>query len=372
MAPSSPLEMRAQTVVVGAGVVGLAIARSLARRGHDVVVLEAEDAYGLHASSRNSEVIHAGLYDPPSSLKARLCNAGRPQLVALCRDHGVEHRLLGKLIVATEPAEVAVLERIAANARACDSGRLQRLDAAEVQHREPALRTCGALWSPETGIVDSHGLMRTLLHDAQAHGAMLALKTPATSLRRHAHGFVLHTPQGALTAEHVIVSAGAGAHALAKTLEDLDPQSIPARYLAKGTYAKLRGPSPCKTLVYPVPDSASLGVHLTLDLSGAARFGPDQEWVEHADVTVDPSRLGAFTPAIRRYWPELPDDALSPDYAGIRVKIQAPGAPMADFAVLGPATHGLRGLVLLFGIESPGLTSALALADEVALHLETP
>ena len=372
MAPSDPVEMRAQTVVVGAGVVGLAIARSLARRGHDVVILEAEHAYGQHASSRNSEVIHAGLYYPPGSLKARLCNAGRLQLIALCRDHGIEHRLLGKLIVATEPAELAILERIAANARTCGGGALHWLDAAEVHRREPALRTCGALWSPGTGIVDSHGLMRTLLRDAEAHGAMLALKTPATSLRRHAAGFVLQTPQGPLLAEHVIVSAGAGAHALATTLEDLEPGSIPERYLAKGTYAKLRGPSPCQTLVYPVPDSASLGVHLTLDLSGAARFGPDQEWVEHADLALDPSRIGAFGPAVRRYWPGLPQDALTPDYAGIRVKIQAPGTPMADFAVQGPTAHGVSGLVLLLGIESPGLTSALALADEVALHLETP
>jgi len=364
--------MRAQTVVVGAGVVGLAIARALARRGDDVVVLEAEDAYGQHASSRNSEVIHAGLHYPAGSLKARLCNAGRPQLIAFCRDHGIEHRLLGKLIVATEPAEVAALERIAANARECDGGPLHWLDAAAVQRREPALRTCGALWSPATGVLDSHGLMRTLLRDAQAHGAMLALKTPALSLRRLQDGFVLQTPQGPLAAEQVIVSAGAGAQALATTLEDLAPEFIPARYLAKGTYAKLCGPSPCNTLVYPVPDSASLGVHLTLDLGGAARFGPDQEWVEHADVAVDPSRLRAFVPAIRHYWPGLPDNALQPDYAGIRVKTQAPGTPMADFTILGPAAHGLRGLVLLYGIESPGLTSGLALADEVALHLETP
>ena len=346
--------MRAQTVVVGAGVVGLAIARTLARRGHDVVVLEAEDRYGLHASSRNSEVVHAGLYYPPGSLKARLCNTGRTQLLALCEEHGVEHRRLGKLIVATEVGELEMLEHIAANARSCAGGRLQWLDAPEVRRREPALRTCGALWSPDTGIVDSHGLMRTLLRDAEAHGAMLALRTPAHSLRRTAGGFILNTPQGSLLAERVIVSAGAGAQALAATLEDLDPSFVPVRYLAKGTYAKLRGPSPCKTLVYPVPDSASLGVHLTLDLA------------------LDPARLDAFVPAIRRYWPGLPDDALEPDYAGIRVKTQAPGTPMADFALLGPSAHGLAGLVLLFGIESPGLTSALALADEVALQLETP
>lgn len=364
--------MRAQTVVVGAGVVGLAVARRLARQGHDVVVLEAEGAYGLHASSRNSEVIHAGLYYPPGSLKARLCNAGRTQLVALCRDHNIEHRILGKLIVATEPGETAVLERIAANALRCEGGPLQWLEPAEVQRREPALRTCGALWSPQTGIIDSHGLMRTLLRDAEAHGAMLALKTPAQALRRATNGFIVTTPQGSVLADHVIVSAGAGVHRLAATLEDLDAAFVPRRYLAKGTYAKLRGPSPAQTLVYPVPDSASLGVHLTLDLGGAARFGPDQQWVEHPDVVVDPTRLRAFIPAIRRYWPGLPGDALLPDYAGIRVKTQAPGAPMADFSILGPATHGLAGLVLMLGIESPGLTSALALADEVASHLETP
>lgn len=364
--------MRAQTVVVGAGVVGLATARALARRGHDVVVLEAEAAYGLHASSRNSEVIHAGLYYPPGSLKARLCNAGRPQLIAFCREHGVEHRVLGKLIVATEAAELEVLERIDANARASEGGTLQWLDAAEVRRREPALRTCGALWSHETGIIDSHGFMRALLRDAEAHGAMLSLQTPVRSVRRTAEGFVLNTPQGSLTAAHVVVSAGGGAHALAASIEDLDRAHVPARYLAKGTYAKLRGPSPCKTLVYPVPDSASLGVHLTLDLGGAARFGPDQEWVQSVDVEVDPTRVAAFVPAVRRYWPGLPDDALTPDYAGIRVKLQAPGTPAADFALLGPSAHGLCGLVVLFGIESPGLTSALALADEVALHLETP
>ncbi len=372
MAPSNPVQIRAQCVVVGAGVVGLAIARVLARRGLEVVILEAEADYGQHASSRNSEVIHAGLYAPPGTLKARLCSAGRHQLIGFCRAHDVQHRRLGKLIVATEDAHLEILERIATNAEACGAGALQWLDAAQVRRAEPALRTCGALWSPETAVLDSHGLMRELLRDAEAHGAMLSLKTTARSLRRSAHGFMLQTNQGSLLAEHVIVSAGAGAHALATALEDLDGTCIPPRYLAKGTYAKLRGPSPCKTLVYPVPDSASLGIHLTLDLGGAARFGPDQEWVQTPDVAVDPARLAAFVPAVRRYWPGLPDDALMPDYAGIRVKTQAPGAPMADFCVLGPSTHGLHGLVLLFGIESPGLTSALALADEVALHLETP
>jgi L-2-hydroxyglutarate oxidase LhgO len=358
--------MQAQTVVVGAGVVGLAIARALALRGHDVVVLEAESTYGQHASSRNSEVIHAGLYYPPGSLKARLCNEGRRLLVDYCRAHGVAHRIVGKLIVATAEQDRAVLERIAANAEASGGAPLHWLDAAAVRAREPALHTRGALWSPHTGIVDSHALMRSLLRDAEAAGAQLALRTEARALHHERDGFVLHTSGGTLHADNVVVAAGAGAQALARTLEDLDPRAIPTRHLAKGSYAKLRGPSPCRTLVYPVPDSASLGIHLTVDLSGAARFGPDQQWTEDQDVTVDPARIEAFYPAVRRYWPGLPDGALQPDYAGIRVKVQAPGEPMADFCLRGPAEHGLPGLVLLLGIESPGLTSSLALANATA------
>ncbi len=351
--------------------VGLAIARALAQSGRDVVVLEAESAPGQHASSRNSEVIHAGLYYPPASLKARACNDGRRRLVAYCRANGVPYRMLGKLIVATSPDEVGVLERLAANAEASEGGALRWLDAREVLRREPALHTCGALWSAQTGVVDSHGFMRSLLRDAEAAGAMVAYEAPATDLRRSKGGFDVHTAQGRVVADEVIVAAGAGAQALARTLDDLKPHHVPTRHLAKGTYAKLRGRSPCTSLVYPVPAAASLGVHLTLDLGGTARFGPDQEWVEAIDYAVDPMRLHAFYPAIRRYWPGLPDDALEPDYAGVRVKVQAPGTPMADFVLLGPHEHGLAGLVLLFGIESPGLTSALALADHVTRSLET-
>lgn len=359
-----------QTAVVGAGVVGLAIARALACGGRDVVVLEAEATYGQHASSRNSEVIHAGLYYPPGSLKARLCNEGRPRLVAYCREHDIGHRLLGKLIVATEPTERPILERIAENARACEGGTLHWLDAAAVRRREPALRTVGALWSPQTGIVDSHGFMRALLRDAEVCGAMVAYATAVTSVRREAEGFALETPQGPLRAEELVIAAGAGAQAIARTLEDLPAEHVPQRYLAKGSYAKLRGKSPCNTLVYPVPASASLGVHLTLDLGGDARFGPDQQWVETLDYTIDRARMDAFYPSVRRYWPGLPDGALEPDYAGVRVKVQAPGTPMADFSLRGPSMHGLPGLVLLYGIESPGLTSALALADAVVRTLE--
>ena len=367
------MHAQVQTAVVGAGVVGLAIARAVALAGQDVVVLEAERTFGQHASSRNSEVIHAGLYYPPNSLKARLCNEGRPRLVAYCRHNDIDHRLVGKLIVATDPAERAVLERIEANARASGGGVLQWQDAAEVKRREPALSTAGALWSPETGIVDSHAFMLSLLRDAEAAGAMVAYESPAIALRRHPAGYRIDTTQGPLLAEHVVVAAGAGAQALAETLEDLEPRHVPRRYLAKGSYAKLRGPSPCSTLVYPVPASASLGIHLTLDLGGAARFGPDQQWVDDLDPAVDPTRIDAFYPAVRRYWPALPDGALEPDYAGIRVKVQAPGTPMTDFRIVGPGTHHLPGLVLLFGIESPGLTSALALGDAVARTLhESP
>lgn len=359
-----------QTVVVGAGVVGLAVARALAGGGREVLVLEAERTFGQHASSRNSEVIHAGLYYPPGSLKARLCNAGRPRLYAYCTARAVAHRRIGKLIVATDDDERDVLEAIADNAAASGGGPLERLSASEVRRREPALHTAGALWSPHTGIVDSHGLMLALLADAEADGAMVAYESAAQTLRRTSEGFALQTAQGPLRAQEVIVAAGAGSSALAGTLEDLDPLHVPTLYLAKGSYAKLRGPSPCSTLVYPTPDTASLGVHLTLDLGGQARFGPDQQWVDALDYEVDPARLGAFYGAVRRYWPDLPDGALTPDYAGVRVKLQAPGAPMADFAILGPSTHALGGLVLLYGIESPGLTCALALADEVVRALE--
>lgn len=362
--------MHTQTAVVGAGVVGLAIARALALRGEEVVVLEAERAIGQHASSRNSEVVHAGLYYPPGSLKARLCNEGRRALIAYCRANDVELRPLGKLIVATTPEEVAVLERLQANAQASGGGALHELDAAAVRAREPALHTHGALWSPETGIVDSHGLMRSLLRDLEAHGGSVALATRVESVRRTTQGYALQTTGGPLSCTRLVVAAGAGAQGLARTLEGLAPEHVPARHLAKGTYAKLRGKSPCRTLVYPVPATASLGIHLTLDLGGAARFGPDQEWVDTLDVAIDPARIDAFYPAVRRYWPGLPDGALEPDYAGIRVKVQAPGTPMADFVLHGPHTHGLPGLVLLMGIESPGLTSALALADTVAAALD--
>ncbi len=248
---------------------------------------------------------------------------------------------------------------------------MQWLDAQQVARREPALRTCGALWSPSTGILDSHTFMRCLLRDAEAAGAMVSYGTPASGLQRSATGFEVRTPQGPLGADEVVVAAGAGAQALAGTLEDLAARHVPARYLSKGSYARLRGPSPCQTLVYPVPASASLGVHLTVDLGGAARFGPDQRWVDTLDYGVDQQDLRGFYPAVRRYWPGLPDGALEPAYAGVRVKVQAPGSARADFCVRGPEHHGLAGLVLLFGIESPGLTSALALADHVTRSLQS-
>ncbi|MEM6292603.1 MAG: NAD(P)/FAD-dependent oxidoreductase [Myxococcota bacterium] len=354
---------RDPTVVIGAGVVGLAIARRLALAGHDVIVLEAESTFGLHASSRNSEVIHAGLYYPAGSLKARLCNAGRPALYAFCEAHDVRTRRVGKLIVATSPDERPVLERIADNAAASGGGPLRWLDAKDVRRKEPALQTVGALWSPDTGIVDSHGYMHALLRDAEAHGAMVAWNTAARRVEADGSGFIVHTASDALRVGTLVITAGHGSQALGATIPGVDP---PKRYLAKGSYARLRGPSPCSTLVYPVPATASLGVHLTLDLGGAARFGPDQQWVDDLDVTPDPARLASFYPAVRRYWPGLPDDALCIDYAGVRVKVQAPGTPMSDFVI---DDHGLPGLVALYGIESPGLTASLALADEVHRRL---
>lgn len=357
------------TVVVGAGVVGLAIARAFAIRGDEVVVLEAESSYGHHASSRNSEVVHAGLYYPPGSLKARLCNAGRPLLLEYCRARDIGHRVLGKLIVATNEAQRDTLHAIEANAIESGGAPVHTIDATQVARREPSLRTCGALWSPQTAIVDSHAFMHSLSKDAQDHGAAFAWQRSATRIETISSGFRVHTKHESITTRRLINTAGHGARALALTLGQPHRASVPPCYFAKGSYARLRGPSPCTTLVYPVPEDASLGVHLTVDLDGNARFGPDQQWIDDFDYTPDPSRVDAFYEAIRRYWPALPDDALHIDYAGIRVKVQAPGTPAQDFVVRGPLEHGIEGLVELFGIESPGLTSSLALADLVLSHL---
>ncbi|MGA1854682.1 NAD(P)/FAD-dependent oxidoreductase [Azospirillum sp. 11R-A] len=371
---------RVECVVVGAGVVGLAVARRLARAGREVIVLEEADAIGTGTSSRNSEVIHAGIYYPTGSLRARLCVPGRDALYDYCAAHGVEHRRIGKLIVATEEAQLPKLAAIRAQATANGVTDLTEIDAATAMRWEPNLRTVGALLSPSTGIIDSHGLMLALLGDAEDSGAMLALLSPLERSHRTAAGFELEVGGAEpmrIACSTLVNAAGLGAWAVARGLEGLEgleAAHVPPRVLAKGNYYALAaGRSPFSRLVYPVPVEGGLGVHLTLDLAGQARFGPDVEWLGDVnggiDYTVDPARADSFYGAVRTYWPGLPDKALVPAYSGVRPKLSGPGQPQADFLIQGPGIHGVAGLVNLFGIESPGLTSCLAIADAVAVEL---
>jgi L-2-hydroxyglutarate oxidase LhgO len=361
------------SVVIGAGAVGLAVARALARSGREVVILEAADAFGTETSSRNSEVIHAGIYYPAGSLKARLCVQGRRQLYAYCEERGIAHRRCGKLIVANGDAQIAQLAGIERHALANGVEELQMLDAGQARALEPALRCDAALLSPVTGIIDSHSLMLALLGDAQDHGAMLALRSPLLGARAVPGGFVLRVGGDEpmeLTARELINSAGLHAPALAARIEGLPAASLPTGRLCKGNYFTLAGRPPFSRLIYPVPESAGLGVHLTLDLAGQGRFGPDVQWIDEIDYAVDPRRSEGFEQAIRSYWPGLPDGALAPDYSGIRPKINGPTEAAADFAIQSSADHCLPGLVNLFGIESPGLTSCLAIGAEVLARLD--
>jgi L-2-hydroxyglutarate oxidase LhgO len=355
---------RVDAVVVGAGVIGLAVARAVATAGRDVVILEAEDAIGVHTSSRNSEVVHAGIYYPAGSLKARTCVEGRQRLYAYCAEHGVPHRRCGKLIVATDSDQARDLESILEHAHANGVSDVVRVTREEAVSMEPELRCVAALHSPSTGIVDSHGLMRALLGDAERAGAMLALKSRLERAVVRGEGIELHV-SGAdpILAGEVVNCAGLGAPSLARRIDGYPASLAPTERYAKGSYYRLATRAPFTRLVYPVPEPGGLGVHVTLDLGGHARFGPDVEWVDGIDYSVDPQRADGFYAAIRRYWPALPDDALVPDYAGIRPKISGPGEPAADFVVQGPDAHGVPGLVHLFGIESPGLTASLPLAD---------
>ena len=367
---------QADAVVIGAGVVGLAVARALAMAGREVIVLEAENAFGTGTSARNSEVIHAGIYYPTGSLRALLCVRGKQLLYDYCASHGVAHQRCGKLIVATQADELPALDRLQATAIANGVHDLQRLSAAQALALEPALRCVGALLSPSTGIIDSHGLMLALLGDAERHGAMLALCSPVLGGRITAAGIQLDVGGEApmtLNARSVVNSAGLHAPALARTLAGLDSRHVPRDHLAKGCYFTLPGRAPFSRLVYPAPGQSShLGVHLTLDLGGQARFGPSFEWVDRIDYTVDAAGADAFYDQVRRYWPALPDAVLQPGYAGLRPKISGPGEPAADFRIDGPARHGVPGLVNLFGIESPGLTSSLAIAERVVDLLGAP
>jgi L-2-hydroxyglutarate oxidase LhgO len=361
-----------ECVVVGAGVIGLATARALAMAGREVLVLERAWTIGFETSSRNSEVIHAGIYYPAGSLKATSCVAGRRRLYAYCREHRVPHARLGKLIVATNEGEIPALERIAAAARANGVDDLEWLGAALTRRLEPELHCVAALWSPSTGIVDSHALMLAYQGEAEAAGAMIVLRTPVLSGLVREDGFELATgggEPGMIRCRYLVNAAGFDAPAFSRSLVGLPPQTIPPAYFCRGVYFTLSGRSPFRRLVYPVPPAGGLGVHLTLDLVGQARFGPDVEWVSGVDYTVDPARGEAFYAAIRSYWPDLREGALQPGYAGIRPKITGPGEPAADFVVQGPATHGVPGLVNLYGIESPGLTASLPLADEVVRRL---
>jgi L-2-hydroxyglutarate oxidase LhgO len=361
---------RVEAVVIGAGLLGLAVARALALAGREVVILEAEDAIGTHTSSRNSEVIHAGIYYPQGSLKARACVAGRRRLYEYCAARGVPHRRCGKLIVATDAAQLAELEAIRRKAHANGVVDVAPVGPAEVRAMEPELRCVAALHSPSTGIVDSHALMLAYLGDAEHAGAMLALKSPLEKGVVRADGIELHVAGAEpLLAAQVVNSAGLRAPGVARRIEGYAARLAPPELYAKGNYYALSGRAPFSRLVYPVPEPGGLGVHVTLDLGGRARFGPDVEWVEAIDYRVDPRRAERFYAAIRRYWPGLPEGALAPGYAGIRPKISAQGEPAADFLVQGPRAHGVAGLVHLFGIESPGLTASLALADDVAAQL---
>ncbi len=361
-----------QCVVVGAGVIGLAIARRLARGGSEVVILEAEDAFGTVTSARNSEVLHAGIYYAPGSLKARLCVSGLNDLYRYCQSRGVAHARTGKLIVAASAGQADAMLALAENGRANGVEGLEWLDRARALELEPALACEGALSSPSTGIIDSHGLMLSYLGEAEDAGAAVAYRSRLTGGEvRGGGGFRLRVagPDGAETAlecSTLVNAAGLGAQDVAGSIAGLPSASVPARHLCKGSYFTMTGKAPFSRLIYPAPDSASLGIHLTLDLAGQARFGPDQEWVREIDYAVDPARGDAFYGAIRRYWPDLPDGALEPAYAGVRPKVQAPDEPPADFVIQGPGDHGVAGLVCLYGLESPGLTASLAIADMVA------
>lgn len=362
-----------QTVVVGAGVVGLAVARALAQSGREVIVLEAADAIGTGTSSRNSEVIHAGIYYPKDSLKARLCVQGKELLYAYCAEKNVEHRRCGKLIVATSGEQVAQLQQIQQKAAANGVHDLQLLTRDQAQALEPALQCQAALLSPSTGIVDSHGLMLALQGDMEQAGGALALLSPVVAGQVQADGILLRTEDGTeLLAQEVINAAGLYAPEVASRIQRLDAKHVPTAYFAKGNYFTLSGKAPFSHLIYPVPEAAGLGVHLTLDLGGQAKFGPDVEWVDSPDqLQVDPQRCAGFYAEVRKYWPQLKDDALAPGYAGMRPKISGPGEAVADFVIQGSSTHGIAGLVNLFGIESPGLTSCMAIGEHVLQMLKS-
>jgi L-2-hydroxyglutarate oxidase LhgO len=366
-------EAAVECVVVGGGAVGLAVARALARAGREVLVLEKERWIGSETSSRNSEVIHAGIYYPKDSLKALLCLRGRNALYIYCAEHGVPHKRLGKLVAACAEAEIPALEGIWRKAAANGVDDLAWLTAAEAKALEPNLFCVKAFLSPSTGIIDSHALMLAFQADAEAAGAIVVLRAPVLSGRVAGRGFALEIGGDepmTLRCNLLVNSAGLHAPSLARAIAGIPPATIPREYYCRGVYFSLAGRTPFTRLIYPVPAQAGLGVHLTVDMAGQARFGPDIEWIDRVDYTVDPRRGDRFYEAIRTYWRGLPEGALQPGYAGIRPKISGPQEPAADFVVQGPETHSVPGLVNLYGIESPGLTAALAIAERVETLLD--
>jgi L-2-hydroxyglutarate oxidase LhgO len=359
---------RVECVVIGAGVIGLAVARRLARAGREVIVLEATEGIGTVTSSRNSEVIHAGIYYKAGSLMARMCVAGKRALYAYCAEHGIPHKNCGKLIVATTPKETEKLQSIRAHAEANGVLDMQTLSGEAARALEPALNCDAALLSPSTGIIDSHSYMLSLRGEAEDAGAAFAFHTPLLRAKAARGKFEIEaggeTPM-TLECNLLINAAGLDAPATARAIEGMPADAVPQAYLAKGNYFSCSAKAPFSRLIYPVPEPGGLGVHLTLDMAGQARFGPDVQWVDHIDYAVDPARSERFYPAIRKYWPTLPDGALMPSYSGMRPKIVPPQIASQDFVIQGPKDHGVGGLINLFGIESPGLTSSLAIADHV-------
>jgi L-2-hydroxyglutarate oxidase LhgO len=365
-------------IVIGAGVIGLAVARALAHAGREVIIIERERHPGLHTSSRNSEVIHAGIHYPPGSLKAQLCRRGKELLYRYGEEHGIGLRRCGKLTVVASAAEEGKLQALDSNARA-NGVELAWLDAKDAQRLEPELHCAMALLSPSTGVIDSAGLLQCLLGDAERHGATAVFGSAVTALQPVRDGIQVSVdgePQASVRARWVINCAGLSAARLAASIADFPRAWIPSLHFAKGHYFSLPGRAPFSHLIYPAPGaSGHLGVHLTLDLAGSARFGPDLQWLEalddaHPDYRVDAARAGAFIEAIRQYWPGVPAQRLAPAYAGIRPKLSGPGEPAQDFRILGPDEHGVAGIIHLFGIESPGLTSCLALGEMIAAMLD--
>jgi len=362
-----------QVLVVGAGVIGLAVARTAARTGHDVTVAEITGGIANGVSSRNSEVIHGGLYYPTNSLRARQCVRGRRMLYEFCASHGVGHRKCGKLVVATNDAELARVETIMAQAVANDVEGVEMIGGNAARAMEPELSCIGALLSAETGIIDSHGYMLSLRGELEDHGGMIAFETPVERLT--CKGAQWHVQFGGRDAgvmpfDAVVNAAGLGAQPLARRIDGYPADKVPRLVLAKGNYFGFAGKPVFSRLIYPTPVDGGLGVHVTLDLAGRMRFGPDVEWIKDESYTVDPRRADSFYERIRAYWPGLPDGSLVPDYCGIRPKLTGPGEPAADFMIAGPEAHGMPRLVNLFGIESPGLTSSLAIAEDVVAYLK--